>query len=81
MHYEINVSQRGHHVFATHPRSLYTLDQAARVYGMLTRAFPASEGFNITALHRYEVCKRCTEDVAAAHRLAMLSEEGKGGTS
>lgn len=29
MHYEINVSQRGHHVFATHPRSLTTFDQAA----------------------------------------------------
>jgi hypothetical protein len=76
MHYEINVSQHGHHVFATHPRSLTTLDQAAKVYGMLTRAFPASEGFIITATHQYEVCKRCTEDAAAAHRLATLAKEG-----
>lgn len=78
MHYEINVSQHGHHVFATHPRSLPTLGQAAKVYDMLTKAFPASEGFIITATRQYEMAERCTEDVSlAAHELRMLAEGGK----
>ncbi len=77
MHYEINVSHRGHHVFATHPRSLTTLDQAARVYAMFTNSFPASEGFVITATRQYEMGERCTEDVSlAAHELRMLAKEG-----
>lgn len=75
MHYEINVSQRGHHVFATHPRSLRDLAKAAEVYAMLTRAFPASEGFIITATRQCEVAERCTEDVS----LAAYSLRAKGG--
>lgn len=78
MHYEINVSQLGHHVFATHPRSLTTLNQAAKVYVMLTNAFPTSEGFVITVTRQYEMAERCTDDIAlAAHELNMLGKEGK----
>lgn len=77
MHYEINVSQLGHHIFATHPRSLTTLKQAAKVYVMLTSAFPASAGFVITVTKQYEMGERCTQDViATALEFNMMTKEG-----
>lgn len=78
MHYEINMSRHGWHIFATHPRSLTSLAQAAKVYVMLTNAFPASEGFVITVTRQYEMGEACTQDIiAAAHELGMLATEGK----
>lgn len=82
MHYEINVSQLGHHVFATHPRSLTSLAQAAKVYVMLTRAFPASEGFVITVTRQYEKGEACTQDIiAAALEFNMWAKDSIGGKS
>lgn len=45
MHYELNVSKDGQHVFATHPRSVTTEREAARLYVLFTQAFPESDGF------------------------------------
>lgn len=78
MHYEINVSQLGRHVFATHPRSLTSLAQAAKVYVMLTRAFPSAEGFAVKVTRQYEMGETCTQDIiAAALEFNMLAKEGK----
>lgn len=48
MHYEINVSHNGKHLFATAERSLTTLGEAKRVYDKIKKVFPESEGFKLT---------------------------------
>ena len=53
MHYEINVSENGQHLFATHERSLTTLGRVKKLYKRLKAAFPEAEGFAITVT-RYE---------------------------
>jgi hypothetical protein len=47
MHYELNVSKDGRHVFATHPRSVLTEREAARLYVLFTQAFPEAKGYQI----------------------------------
>ncbi len=60
MSYEINVSKRGKHVFATHERSLSTLSQAAEVVKRLEIAFPEAEGYLIT-VSRWEKVGRTVD--------------------
>jgi len=48
MHFEINVAHKGVHFFATHERSITTLEQCADVYKALVAAFPATAGYTIT---------------------------------
>lgn len=48
MHYEINVSLNGQHFFATHPRSVTTERECARLYVEFERAFPAREGYRLS---------------------------------
>lgn len=48
MHYEINVSLNGAHLFATAPRSCTDESDARRVYAELDKRFPVEEGFSIT---------------------------------
>lgn len=48
MHYEINVSLKGAHLFATHERSVTSERQARSLYARFTLAFPESEGFRIS---------------------------------
>lgn len=47
-HFEINVSCAGRHVFATHPRSVTTEQECARLYNLFREAFPLRDGFHIT---------------------------------
>jgi hypothetical protein len=53
MHYEINVSLNGRHLFATHERSCRSIEEVKRVLEEVTKRFPVGEGFAIT-IHRYE---------------------------
>ena len=48
MHYEINVSLNGEHVFATHKRSISNHFAAQRVFNIIRNRFPASEGFAVS---------------------------------
>lgn len=47
MYYEINVSHKGSHLFATHERSLINDSQAKTVYRLLKDRFPKSEGYSV----------------------------------
>ena len=60
MSYEINVAKDGKHVFATHERSLSTLNQAAEVLKRLEIAFPETEGYSIT-VSRWEKVGRTVD--------------------
>jgi hypothetical protein len=53
MHYEINVSLNGRHLFATHERSCRSIEEVKRVLEEITKRFPKEEGFAIT-IHRYD---------------------------
>ena len=46
-HYEINVAKDGHHLFATHERSLTSAHRTKEVYDKLVDAFPKNEGYSI----------------------------------
>jgi hypothetical protein len=48
MSYEINVSKRGKHYFATAKRSIDTLTQAVEIRDALKKAFPPEEGFEFS---------------------------------
>jgi hypothetical protein len=47
MHYEFNISKNGHHLFATHERSIRDLDAARALNDILCKKFPAQEGYLI----------------------------------
>lgn len=48
MYYEINVSLKGKHLFATHERSIVNNDEYRKVMEIFEEKFPKSEGFNIS---------------------------------
>jgi hypothetical protein len=48
MWYEINVSKKGVHYFATHERSIDTLKKAIEIRDLLKKAMPIEEGFQFT---------------------------------
>ncbi len=50
MGYEINVSQNGRHLFATHERSMSNklLEQALDMMHLMCDKFPESEGYKVT---------------------------------
>lgn len=48
MHYEINVTLNGVHLFATAPRSLLTEEKAGYVFDILQGNFPESDGYRVT---------------------------------
>jgi len=48
MWYEINVSKDGQHYFATHERSITTIDRAVEIRDRLKLAMPEEEGFEYT---------------------------------
>lgn len=61
-HYEINISLRGHHFFATHERSIRDKASAKRVFAELIRRFPKDDGFEISIV-KYETSgKRVTDE-------------------
>jgi hypothetical protein len=63
-HYEIVVSHRWQHLFATAPRSCTTKAETNRVLGALTKRFPQAEGFTIT----------CTFWECVGHPTTVLDE-------
>lgn len=48
MWYEINVSKDGKHYFATHERSITTINKAVEIRDRLKKAMPEEEGFRYT---------------------------------
>lgn len=50
-YYDINVSYKGHHFFATSDRSCTTMHHAQLVYLALVEKFPESEGYKITTTY------------------------------
>ena len=48
MWYEINVSKDGKHYFATHERSITTINKAVEIRDRLKKAMPEKEGFEYT---------------------------------
>ena len=48
MWYEINVSKKGEHYFATHERSIGTIAKAVEIRDILKKAMPEEEGFIFT---------------------------------
>lgn len=52
MWYEINVSKDGKHYFATHERSITTIDRAAEILVRLKMAMPEEEGFRYTVTRK-----------------------------
>lgn len=47
MKYEINVSLKGEHLFATHERSITTTGELKRVCKIFKEKFPESEGYKL----------------------------------
>ncbi len=53
-YYEINVSLKGIHLFATAPRSITTWKAMVDLYALLEIKFPKDEGYSIMVTARYE---------------------------
>ena len=51
--FEINVSKNGTHVFATHERSIFNVDDLIEKYGVLVAAFPKSKGYSVDVTYTY----------------------------
>ena len=51
MYYEINVSQKGRHLFATSDHSLTSMSELDRVLPLIVERFPKEEGFSIGITH------------------------------
>ena len=47
MYYEINVSFKGRHLFATAERSITSEEQMREMYNLFLKHFPESEGYNL----------------------------------
>lgn len=61
MHYEINVSKHGKHVFATAERSLKDIESAHALAAEFKQVrFPASQGFTVT-MTRWEAVGTAVE--------------------
>jgi hypothetical protein len=56
MHYEINVAFQGKHFFATHERSIRDENTFHKVFDVIDKKFPESEGYTITATLDEETC-------------------------
>lgn len=72
MHYEINVSKGLQHLFATHPRSLTTSEEAEKVWDMLVKAFPectismtryTTSGEQLKVVNESKDCRFCGKRV------------------
>ncbi|MND22856.1 hypothetical protein D3C76_165590 [compost metagenome] len=50
-HYEINVSYKGRHLFATDARSAVDENTARSLVNIITERFPAKDGFSVTCTH------------------------------
>lgn len=50
-HYEINVSFKGKHLFATDARSAVDDHKAQALFNIIKERFPVAEGFEVTVTH------------------------------
>ena len=50
-HYEINVSYKGRHLFATDARSAVDEHSARMLVNIITEKFPVNDGYEITCTH------------------------------
>ena len=57
-YYEINVSLRGHHYFATAERSIRYKETAQQMTEEFRKRFPESEGFSVTCTHQESIGHR-----------------------
>jgi len=65
MHYELNVSKGGAHLFSTAPQSFQSEEHALAVFADLIGRFPATEGYEVTLT-------RCdTVSTRVAHRSSI----------
>jgi hypothetical protein len=48
MVYEINIAKNGQHYFATHERSISTIEKATEIHEKLSKVFPESEGYKLS---------------------------------
>lgn len=53
MYYEINVTKRGQHFFATAPRSITSATKLREVHDEMIARFPKKDGFGVSVT-RYE---------------------------
>ena len=60
MHYEINVTHNGQHLFATAERSLLTEAKAKALFQDFATRFPAEQGYSVRCV-RWENCGREVE--------------------
>lgn len=58
MAFEINISHKGKHLFATHQRSLTTPEEVKKVLPKLKAAFPEAEGYEIGITNWETIGKR-----------------------
>ena len=56
MWYEINVSKKGVHYFATHERSISTLEKAIEIIDLLKKSMPEEKGFIFTISQYQRTC-------------------------
>ena len=57
MYYEINVSKKGRHIFATAERSITTYADAKFMYELFKEKFPESEGYKIDVTYWQKIGK------------------------
>lgn len=61
MHYEINISLKGKHFFATHKRSITNTNQLKEIYNILKLKFPENEGYKIT-ITQVDICGKFIDE-------------------
>lgn len=80
MHYEINVSHNGRHLFATHARSITNTSDLQRVAPEIMARFPTSEGFEVTATHYFDDAEFINlSDVAVKAADAKAADKKRAG--
>lgn len=57
MHYEINISLNGKHLFATAERSIVSTYQLQKVYNLFKEKFPEEDGYKISVTEWNKVGK------------------------
>jgi len=74
MHYEINVSHKGRHLFATHPRSLTHKVEADALFEEFQKLFPADDGYTV----RMYRCERSAQLVSVKAGVDATGEAYNG---
>lgn len=59
-HYEINVSFRGRHLFATNERSATDKDKAQALFNIIRERFPAADGYKVEITQWHSVGSKMT---------------------